>query len=81
MTARYDSPSPEWYEAPEESEYSARRVSDTSGMIETVDEPSTDELEEMVDEGIALATDGCSVEPDGVCPHGAESWLIALGMI
>ena len=27
------------------------------------------------------ATDGCWVEPDGVCPHGAESWLRHMGMI
>jgi hypothetical protein len=58
-----------------------RRASTTSGMRETVDEPTLEDLEEMASEGIATATDGCSVEPDGVCPHGAESWLIALGFI
>lgn len=59
----------------------AHRTSSTSGMRETVDEPSMDELEEMASEGIAQATDGCTVEPDGICQHGAESWLIALGWI
>ena len=27
------------------------------------------------------ATDGCRVEPDGECQHGAKSWLIVLGYI
>ena len=32
-------------------------------------------------EGIAEATDGCTVEPDGVCEHGCQSWLLALSLI
>ena len=32
-------------------------------------------------DGIAKATDGCKVEPDGTCPHGKPSWLIVLGYI
>lgn len=44
-------------------------------------QPGLDELEEYVLDGICPATDGCDVEPDGVCPHGHPSWLIALGMI
>lgn len=47
----------------------------------TEPQPSMDDLEEMASEGIATATDGCSVEPDGRCAHGAESWLLALGWI
>ena len=43
--------------------------------------PSIEELEEMAAEGIAQATDGCTVEPDGTCPHGAESWLLVAGWI
>lgn len=27
------------------------------------------------------STDGCWVEPDGVCPHGHPSWAIVLGLI
>lgn len=27
------------------------------------------------------ATDGCIVEPDGMCPHGHPSWLVRLGLI
>ncbi len=33
------------------------------------------------DEGWAYATDGCHVEPDGICPHGHPSWLLRLGLI
>ncbi len=29
----------------------------------------------------ALCTEGCEVEPDGHCPHGAPSLLLALGII
>lgn len=43
----------------------------------TVEEPTDDELEEMV-MGLTMApvtaTDGCEVEPDGECPHGHVSW-------
>ena len=27
------------------------------------------------------ATDGCWVEPDGICPHGHPSWLLKWGYI
>lgn len=43
--------------------------------------PTMDELEHWVMEGYAEATDGCEVEPDGICPHGKESWLISMGFI
>lgn len=29
----------------------------------------------------ALCTEGCEVEPDGKCPHGNPSILVAAGMI
>lgn len=32
-------------------------------------------------DGVAKATDGCTVEPDGSCPHGHVSWLIYLGFM
>jgi len=38
-------------------------------------------MEKWLDNGAAKATDGCRVEPDGVCPHGHQSWLLRLGMI
>lgn len=47
----------------------------------TEEEPEMEELQEMVFDGIASATDGCSIEPDGVCEHGHPSWLLKLGMI
>ena len=27
-------------------------------------------MERWMDDGVARATDGCRVEPDGTCPHG-----------
>ena len=29
----------------------------------------------------ALCDEGCEVEPDGYCPHGAPSLLLAAGLI
>lgn len=43
--------------------------------------PSIDELEDWMFDGVAEATDGCLVEPDGICEHGNPSWLIKLGLI
>ena len=43
--------------------------------------PSIATMEKWMDTGIAKATDGCKVEPDGVCVHGKQSWLLKLGMI
>lgn len=48
----------------------------------TVGQPDDEELEEMaMGEYDTEATDGCTVEPDGVCPHGHPSWLLYLGEI
>lgn len=43
--------------------------------------PSLATMERWLDEGGARATDGCWVEPDGVCEHGCESWLLVKGLI
>lgn len=43
--------------------------------------PSLAQVKQWVSDGIAEATDGCRVEPDGVCEHGHKSWLIELGYI
>lgn len=43
--------------------------------------PSVKTLEKWVSNGVAKATDGCRVEPDGNCPHGCPSWFITLGFI
>ena len=40
-----------------------------------------DEFERSLSEGTAMATDGCIVEPDGVCPHGHPSWLLREGLM
>lgn len=50
--------------------------------IPTEPQPDLDTLEEWMEEGGGCeATDGCWVEPDGVCPHGHPSWLRHLGVI
>lgn len=43
--------------------------------------PDVETLMEWDEEGGCEATDGCWVEPDGVCPHGCQSWLLVLGLI
>jgi len=43
--------------------------------------PSLATMTKWMDSGIARATDGCKVEPDGECPHGHLSWLRVLGYI
>jgi len=47
----------------------------------TIDIPTLQEMKQMVYDSVALATDGCRVELDGVCPHGHPSWLLRLGLI
>lgn len=48
----------------------------------TTERPDLETLEEwMMDEGMCEATDGCVIEPDGICPHGHPSWLLRLGLI
>lgn len=47
----------------------------------TVDEPDLETLEEWMWDSVCEATDGCPVEPDGMCPHGHPSWLVRLGLI
>jgi hypothetical protein len=38
-------------------------------------------LSRIMNNGVGKAYDGCTVEPDGSCPHGYSSPLILLGMI
>ena len=47
----------------------------------TVEEPDVSDLMEMELLGYCEATDGCAVEPDGICDHGHPSWLLRLGLI
>ncbi|MEE8207664.1 MAG: hypothetical protein V3T88_01710 [Nitrosomonadaceae bacterium] len=50
-------------------------------MVDQTKAPTLEDMEEWMDTGIAEATDGCHVEPDGTCPHGCQSWLLELGLI
>jgi hypothetical protein len=43
--------------------------------------PTWEEMEEESEDCYATATDGCTVEPDGVCEHGHPSWLLRLHLI
>ncbi len=44
--------------------------------------PSPTTMERWDNEGgYCKALDGCHVEPDGTCPHGLPSWMLALGYI
>lgn len=47
----------------------------------TTERPDLETLEEWHSDGGCEATDGCWVEPDGVCEHGHPSWLLRFGMI
>ena len=45
----------------------------------TVEQPSDEELAAMSCDGADCeATDGCTVDPDGICPHGHVPWLVYL---
>ncbi len=39
------------------------------------------ELDDMSFDSVVEAADGCSVEPDGTCPHGYRSPLLVLGLV
>ena len=43
--------------------------------------PDLETMQQWVWDGVAEATDGCIVEPDGTCEHGCQSWLLVLGVI
>ena len=43
--------------------------------------PSVKTMERWMCDGVARATDGCRVEPDGNCVHGHRSWLLIMGVI
>lgn len=48
---------------------------------EVFDVPDMDQLDEWAFDSVCEALDGCEVEPDGRCPDGYPSWLIALGIM
>jgi hypothetical protein len=43
--------------------------------------PDEEQIAFWVIDSVCEATDGCTVEPDGVCPHGYPSWLVHLRLI
>lgn len=43
--------------------------------------PAISTLKKQLSSGVARATDGCKVEPDGTCPHQHKSWLLELGFM
>ena len=54
----------------------------TTWPAPVTDAPDMDTIFDwLLMDGDCEATDGCLIEPDGVCPHGYPSWLIQLGMI
>jgi len=42
----------------------------------TEPDPRFEDLERWTMDSVVDATDGCQVEPDGVCEHGHPSWLL-----
>jgi hypothetical protein len=65
-----------------EVEISDRNVDEEDPCnCDTSEAPDVETLIEWDEEGGCEATDGCWVEPDGVCPHGCQSWLLELGLI
>lgn len=67
---------------PEASPIAVRQEHKKSRWPEpTTERPDIETLEEWHSDGGCEATDGCWVEPDGVCEHGHPSWLLRLGYI
>lgn len=58
-----------------------RTAEETRWPEPETEEPDLETLQEWDFEGVCEATDGCIVEPDGICPHGHPSWLLRLGLI
>lgn len=56
-------------------------MNDAKPETRKVKQPSIKTMEKWVANGVAKATDGCKVEPDGKCPHGHPSWILKLGFI
>ena len=46
----------------------------------TYDAPAFETVRAWQFDGVCDALDDCRVEPDGHCPHGFPSWLLALGL-
>ena len=48
---------------------------------EEYETPEFEEIESWIYDSVCEAVDGCTVEPDGTCYHGAPSWLLAVGLV
>lgn len=56
-------------------------VTSTTCPTPTSPEPTMEDVGRWILDSICEATDGCIVEPDGVCHHGHVSWLVYVGII
>ena len=52
----------------------------TLERLDTQSWPDHETLQDWVMDSVCEATDGCEVEPDGICPHNKPSWLLAMGL-
>ena len=61
----------------------AVKINTARAMVPTTEEPDIDTLMSWMNSPTEAneATDGCIVEPDGICEHGYPSWLLELGLI
>jgi hypothetical protein len=50
-------------------------------MTDKEKEPTIEQLIAWEANGMCEATDGCVVEPDGTCEHGAISWMRVMEFI
>lgn len=58
-----------------------KNTNETPKPVKKLKPPSLKTMEKWMSDGYAKATDGCKVEPDGICAHNKRSWLLVLGMI
>jgi len=49
--------------------------------IPSTREPDLAQLMEWLFGDLSEATDGCTVQHDGICPHGHPSWLLRLEFV
>lgn len=47
----------------------------------TTEQPDLDTIADWIVDSVCEATDGCMVEPDGICEHGHPSWLLRFGLM
>ena len=50
-------------------------------MTDKETEPTIEQILDWEANGGCYATDGCWVEPDGECEHGAISWMRVMELI